>query len=117
MPAGGRLVERGEDPALGRLVIAGRGTGTGRVDEPDEAVTGETRPPLAHPGRAGQKLPGDLVGADAVCSGEDDPRPLNHPLLACSGPQPGPERRLLSLRQHDRGGGLPHSWSVYHAAL
>jgi hypothetical protein len=38
VPAQGRPVEGGEDPALGRRVIAGLGARTGRVDEPGQSV-------------------------------------------------------------------------------
>jgi hypothetical protein len=38
---------------------------------------------------------------DALGGGQDDPRPLDRPLLARPGPQPGLERLLLSIRQHD----------------
>src|SRR5450759_2954056 len=56
-----------------------------------------------------------LAAAEGV--GQDDPRSLDHPLLARPGPQPGLERLLLSLRQHDWGGGLAHPWRVQHDAL
>ncbi len=112
-----RCVEGGEDALLGRGVVADPGPGTGRVDEATEAVARETGPPLAHPGRPRRELAGDLVGSHAVRGSQDDPGPLHDPLLARPGPQPGPERLLLSLRQHDGGGGLPHARSVYHDAL
>jgi hypothetical protein len=117
VPLGRWFIEGREDALGGLFAIAGMGPRSGRVDEPGQSITGETRPPLAHPGRPGLQLSGDHVGPDAVGGSEDDPGALDHPLLAPPGPPPGSKRLLLSFRQHDGGGGLPRPGSLDHAAL
>ncbi len=102
------LIEQGQHPLFGRLVVAGRLARTCSVDQACQPMGAETLPPLKHAPSVVCKMIRDLLVGAPFISEQDYPRPLGHPIFGLALANPSLQSLHLLIGQGKRSGRLVH---------
>ena len=111
------LVQLGQDPPLGGLVVHPRLARPRRVSQTRQTMFSETGTPLAHGGWAHVQRKSDLLSRVSRRGSQHDTGSLHQALLCRGSAYPSFQRRSLLFTQLDRRCYSRHNKSIYHNAV